>query len=634
MLSIDFETRSPENLRGSGAHRYSEHPETEIACLGYAFNDEPADILYPPFDLTKSYRLLDHVAANKPVRAWNASFEYQIWNNVLIKKYPPFNINRVMLNHEQLYDTMADALCSSLPGSLKEAAIVLNCDHEKLAMGRGLLAKLNKNKELTNYELQELYAYCMEDVEVEREIAGMIPPMSDMERAIYLLTVAMNDRGVDLDKELIVRCQTRLKKFIIDKNNRLAQITNGEVTKATQVQKLLKWLQNCNIDIENLQIATVKEHLEEDHHPLVLEVLKIRQMIARSSTAKLARMLQVIGPKRTARGLFQYYGATTGRWAGRLIQPQNLPRPDEKPKKALVKLVTNKEVPKAVSNLLRYMFVARPGKVFYAGDFSQIEARVLAWLAGQDDLVYEFAKGSKIYEQMASDIYRVPLDKVTSEQRFIGKNAILGAGYQMGAPRFQEQVKQQAGVILDPSMARRSIKTYRTKYRKIPILWDALNRNAQKAIANPKHIFSLPRSNVAFMYTNETLYMKLPSGRWLVYHEPKIYRKHTPFKHDAIKYKGVGLNKKFVYQDTYGGRLTENLVQATARDALAEAMLRLEAYGYKVVLTIHDEIVAEVDKDDAKYNLEHFLRLMAKVPRWAEGLPLAVEGWKGERYRK
>lgn len=369
-------------------------------------------------------------------------------------------------------------------------------------------------------------------------------------------------------------------------------------------------------------------------------VLQARQDTARSSTAKLKSMLEAACSDDRARGMLLYHGASTGRWTGKLCQPQNFPRGEigdaAKPKnekylvdggaEALIPAVLSGDYraieeaapPLAViSSLLRAMFRAAPGHRFMSGDFSQIEARVLGWLAGEPF-------NNEAYEQMASAIYRVPVEEVQPNQRQVGKMAELGCGYGMGWKKFRDQTKVQAGIDLSDELAQTAVNTYRAKKAGIPNYWRELDKATRRAVRKPGSVEQV--GPIKWSVRGEFLWCILPSKRPLAYALPQIDR-------DGVSFCGVNsVTRKWQRRNAYGGLWAENITQAVARDIMAEAMLRVEEAGYPLVLSVHDELLAAVPNDHG--SLDEFLALMKRPPPWLTGCDLEVDGWEGERYRK
>jgi len=517
-------------------------------------------------------------------------------------------------------------------------------------------------------KLQRLIEYCRQDVRVERAIAKRVRRLDSLERRVYLLDQKVNDRGVHIDVPLIEAAQKIVAEGTLRGNAELRALTEGEVGSVTKVADLTKWLQAAGADIDNLRKDTIRDFLDGfDGDDEVRRVAEIRQEIGKSSTAKLEAFLSVVGEGDRARGLLLYHGASTGRWAGRLIQPQNFPRPSVPSVEDFIPRVLagdfdliEIEEPAliVVSSMLRSMISATPGHRLIAGDYAQIEARVVAWIAGQDDLVAAFAAGAKIYEEMGAAYSGKPLDSITkdSDERQVGKNSVLGCGFGMGADRFAEQVQQQSGIVLprgerdekgkllegEVDVAQLIIKTYRTKFPLIPQFWKDINNAARGAVREPGRIFRCGRNDsVRFVVRGQFLWCVLPSGRPLAYARPRLERHRVvpknpemePFTTESVTFMSVdSVTRKWKRTHGYGGLFTENVVQGTARDLLADAMLREEDAGYPIVIHTHDEAVADVPEGHG--SLDEFLEIMRECPQWAEGLPVAVDGWEGERYRK
>ena len=648
VLSIDFETRSRVDLRKSGTHVYAADPTTDIWCMAFAFDDEDVELWTPRWDGgSRRARIEAHVQAGGEMRAWNAQFERLIWRDILGPRY------RFPVPHMgQWYDTAADAAALGLPRGLGKAADVLGLPTQKDDAGHRLMLQMSKPRSVkggrvawwdTPDRLHRLYEYCRQDVRVERAIGERTRKLPASERRIYLLDQIINDRGVLVDVDLVLAAQQIVREGTRRANAELADITNGEVTSVTKVADLTQYL-----GVENVRKDTIRDYLDGDPCEIKRRVAELRAETAKSSTAKLNAMLACAGADDRARGQHLYHGAATGRWAGRLIQVQNFPRPEVQDVEQFIPhVLENKydlieaEQPAlvVVSSMLRSMLRAAPGHRLIAGDFAQIEARVLAWIAGQDDLVEAFRTGEKIYERMGAAYSGKPLEEITkdSEERQVGKNSVLGAGFQMGADRFAEQVWAQSGIALEPDTAQHIITTYRETYPKIPEFWRDINNAARNAVLEPGSVCKCGR--IQFVVRGPFLWCVLPSGRALAYAQPEIH-KHTvtpkdgaPFTTHSVTFMSVNsVTRNWQRAFGYGGYFTENVVQAMARDLLAAAMLRVELAGYPVVLTVHDEIVSEVPIGSGTLN--EFLELMQTGPEWADGLPVAVDGWEGERYRK
>lgn len=650
-LSIDYETRSTVDLTRAGAHVYAAHETTDILCMAYAFGDEEPSV-WVPGD-TPPERILDHVLNGGPIRAWNFAFEKAIWRSILAPRYLFPEIDP-----EQGYCTAAEAAAMALPRKLEQAAQALGLPTQKDMAGHRLMMQMARPRSTKGGivtwwddpdKLARLIEYCRQDVRVEREIAKRVRPLSDHERQIYLLDQRINDRGVRIDVPLAKAAQALVEEGMRRANAEMDEITGGSVSAVTKVADLTRWLQaEGGVDADNVRKDTLRDLLGGDElDPVTRRVVELRAESAKSSTSKIKAMLKVAAVDDRARGLLLYHGAGTGRWAGRLIQPQNFPRGEIKGVEQFIPTVLAGDYDGlaehhppllVVSSLLRGMLRASEGHRLMAGDYGQIEARVLAWIAEQNDLVAAFAAGAKIYEEMAALIYGLPAGDIgrESDERQIGKTTILGAGFGMGHVTFQAQTKKQTGIDLDDETAQRAIEAYRARYARIPKFWRAIYRAAEQAVKRPGTVTSVGRRGaIRYVVRGQFLWCILPSGRPLAYAKPEIRPWKTSWGEvrPTVTFVGVdGYTKKWRRQGTYGGHLTENVVQAMARDLMASAMLRLEQKGYPVVLTVHDELVADVPEGFG--SIAQYKKLMAMRPRWAEGLPVAVDGWEGERYKK
>lgn len=661
VLSIDFETRSVVDLRRAGVYRYAEHPSTDVLCMAYAFDEEEPEI-WVPGRAPMPYRVGEHVGLGGEVRAWNAQFERVIWNGILVRRH-----GAPVLRIEQVHDTAAEARAMGFPGSLGMTARILNLDTTKDEEGRRLMLQMSRPRKPRKGEdpnglywfededrLQRLYEYCKQDVRTERAIAKKVRRLSPGERRVYVLDQRINDRGVYIDLDLVHAAQGIVDRGTKAAAQQLAEVTGGAVTSVTQVADLKGWLNENGLQIDSLAKNVVRDILANETLPLdpaVERALQIRQDTAKSSTAKLRAMVDATCSDGRARGLLLYHGASTGRWSGKLVQPQNFPRPTIRPIEPYIPLVMAGEYEligldhppvRVVSDMLRSMIRAAPGHRLMAGDFAQIEARVVAWIAEQDDLLELFGTGGKVYEDMAAYIYGVPIESIgkDSEERQVGKNTVLGCGFGMGPDRFREQAQEQTGIDIGEELSERAVAAYREKNYRVRQFWYDIEEAAIRAVLDPGSVHSVGRrGGVRYTKRGPYLWCQLPSGRFLAYAKPemrlrKVKRKDgTEWETESLTYMGIHtLTRKWTRLPTYGGHLTENVVQAMARDIMAASMERVEGAGYPVILTVHDEVLCEVP--DGRGSLEEFLALMADRPEWAFDVPVKVEGWEGERYRK
>lgn len=643
-ISIDFETRSTVDLRRTGVYRYAEDADTDVWCMAYAFDDEDPQVWRPGDPLPA--RFVDAVRAGEELRAWNAQFERTIWNEILSKRYgwPRTEIS-------QWVCTAAEARAMALPGALGTCADVLGVDQQKDKQGASLMLRMAKPRAIGEdgrpiwwdipERIQRLVSYCVQDVRTEVGVAKALRRLTETERRVFELDQRINDRGVKLDEKLAKAAKFVAEKATLAANRALYDLTNGKVAKVSNVAKLTAWVNEQGFEVSSLSkgnLADARGHATG----AVAEALTLRTEAGKSSVAKIESMLDAVCADGRIRGLLMYHGATTGRWAGRLVQPQNFPRGNISEPESYIPLILSRSVTdlevlapplEIISSLLRAMLIADEGKQLIAADFAAIEARVLAWLAGEALLIETFRTGGDVYKVMASKIYGISSADISKAQRQVGKMAILGLGYGMGAKKFAESCRAQAGVELSEEQAKTVVQLYRTTNSQIVQFWAALNSAAIDAVNDEGSIHSVG----AVKYTSRGGYLwcVLPSKRPLAYARPRVVERETPWGSttNAVSYEGIdSFSKKWCRHELYGGLLAENVVQAVARDIMAEAMLRLEDNGYPCIMSIHDELVCEVPEGFG--SVAEFEKLMSLAPDWAAGCPIDAEGWIGPRYKK
>jgi DNA polymerase len=635
IVSVDFETRSAVDLRKTGVYIYADDPSTDIWCMAYAFDDEEPKVWTPadPIDV----RLEDHIIEGGKLRAWNANFERVIWNKIMATRY-----NWPRAKTSQWFCTMAQASAMGLPRALGQAADVLGVEQQKDKSGQALMMRMARPRRTdpngthvwwdTPDKMAALIQYCLQDVRTEISVAGRLVEMDAQERQVFLLDQRINDRGVMLDRDLLNRVRVLADDSKEQIDAEIARLTKGQVAGATKGVDLVKWLNSYGVATKSVDKQHVAALLaRDDLHQVIRNVLTLRQDGAKSSTAKLDSMENAAGPDDRMRGLLVYHGAATGRWSGKLVQPQNFPRPVKKQdelNEIIAKLKAGRPVSdhgagtQIASDLLRSMLIAKPGHRLLFADYSAIEARVLAWLAGETTLVETFAKGGDVYKVMAKDIYNKPVDKIDGNERQVGKMAILGCGYGMGGKRFAEQCTTM-GIAVDVDEAKRIVSVYREANSAISGYWRQLE---EEFLENCREVISQSGSFAR---------LPLKSGRCLTYHNPRIVERETPWgeKRESVEVDTLNsVTRQWTSQIIWGGLLTENVVQATARDLMAGAMMRLEMSGYPVVMSVHDEIICEVPEGHG--SLAEMIELMTEPSEWAQGCPIAAEGKEGPRYEK
>jgi DNA polymerase len=635
IVSVDFETRSATDLRKTGVYKYAECPTTDIWCMAYAFDDEEPKVWVPGDEI--DVRLEDHIVEGGKLRAWNANFERTIWNKIMVPRY---KWPRTRLT--QWYCTMAQARAMGLPGALGQAAAVLNVEEQKDKEGQALMMRMARprrtNPDGTHVwwdvpdKKQKLIDYCVQDVHTEVSVAHELQALGEAEQAVFWVDQQINDYGMCVDLDLLGKVQDLTVKAQRQIDSEINQLTYGYVTAATKGADLIRWLATQGVETKSVDKNTVTKMLADGAiSDKVKRVLELRQAGAKSSTAKLESMKNAACDDGRMRGLLQYYGAATGRWAGRLVQPQNFPRPtlsNDTLMEVIEKIHADQDVAEyghgtsIASDLLRSLLIAAPGHRLMFADYSAIEARVLAWIAGEDKLVKTFTDGGDVYKEMASAIYNISVDKVNKDQRQVGKMAILGCGYGMGGKRFAEQCAVM-GIEVDKQEAYRIVSVYRETNAAISGYWQKIEEKFKDL------------ARTAMEEKKKYIRLRLKSGRRLTYHNPRIVEEDTPWggKREVVEIDSLNsFTRQWSSQRVWGGLLTENVVQATARDIMAVAMVNLNQRGYPVVCTVHDEVICEVPNGEG--SVAEMVGIMTSAPSWAAGCPIDAEGEEGTRYKK
>lgn len=638
-LSIDIETFSKASLPSVGVYRYAADESFEILLFAYAVDGGEVQIV----DLARGEQIpgdvLDALEDPGVVKsAFNAAFERVCLSAHLGHRLDP----------EGWRCSMVWASYAGVPLDLAGVAKALHLETEKMGEGKNLIryfslpakpTKANGGRERNLPEhapddWETFKAYCKRDVEVELAITKRLHamPMPAREWHYYWDDQRINDRGVRIDDALAagaVRADTEGRAETLERMRELTGVDNP-----ASVTQLLAWLRSQGLQIDSLAKADVAAALEGARGD-VAEVLALRQEMAKSSVKKYERMLACRCPDGRAHGLLQFMGAgRTGRWAGRLVQVQNLPRQSISDLEAAADLVRTGHAdmletlwgsaPQVLSELIRAAFVAEPGSRFLVADYSAIEARTIAWLAGEQWVLDLFEAGGDIYCETGARMFRQVVEK-HSPLRQRAKVAVLACGYQGGVGALKTMGGEKLG-LSEEEMAD-IVAAWRAANPKIAQLWWDINA---AAIAVIKDGGTRAVGRIRLAHDKGALIITLPSGRPLVYPSPRIGENR--FGGESITHMGVGVNRKWGRIETYGGKLTENIVQATARDILAHAIARLERSGYPVVMHIHDEVVTEVP--EGRGSVEELCALMSQAPPWADGLPLAAEGFESTYYRK
>jgi DNA polymerase len=664
-LYIDFETRSIADIKKVGAWKYAADPSTEIMCMAWAIDTGPVKIVTAgEFHHSEFF---DGVVPGATIIAHNAHFEYAIWNLILHKRYGwP-----ALWEPKHWSCTLSRAAMCNLPISLDACGAALGINSKKDLMGRSAMLKLSRPLSIDaldfptyreDKELKEtMYEYCRKDVEAEMELDARLPELPENERKIWELDLKINRRGVKADVLTAGRAVVLAESFTKTLNETLVALTGGAVEKASRVAAIKSYLASKGVVTESLDKAAVSALLSNPKiSPKVKEVIKIRQQVGKSSTAKYQTILDYASDKdQRMRGMLQYHAAGTGRWGGRGPQPQNFPKGLGFESEEVVNDINSLSISDyntkygersmdSLSAALRGVLMAGEGKVLVSADYSAIEARVLLWLCADSLALHKYRQGVNLYVDMAKFIYNnEAIGKDTHKKEYaVGKAAVLGCGYGMGKDKFYGTCASW-GIDIPIETAEAAVQAYRKKYKKVVEFWYATEKAARAAVRTPGSVHSCgggdlgTNSNIkapSLLWgadkRREFLVCKLPSGRHLRYFRPSLRSIETPYgEKEEIHYWCAGLGGRLEENKTYGGSLVENIVQGTARDIMANGMLNAEAAGFPVILTVHDELVTEV-VEDKKGAVDHLIKAMCSLPPWAAGCPIAAEGWMGKRYRK
>lgn len=643
-LSIDIETYSSRDISKCGVYAYSADPAFAILLFSYSKDGAPVRCI----DLARGEALPDDIrtALTDPgviKRAFNAAFE-----RVCLSRYLGVE---GFLDPAQWQCTMVAAARAGLPLSLKECGKVLKLSEGKMDEGAALIryfscpAKNGRRRMPDDApERWEVYkAYNIRDVEVEMKVWDAVKghPVPEFDKMLYIADQRINDRGVAVDlilAESAARMDAEYKKKTLSRMQELTGLDNPG-----SVVQLKQWLKAHNIDVTSLDKKAVTEIMEAVSDDKVREVLRLKAEYAKTSNKKYTSILEAVCSDSRVRGLTQFYGAPrTGRFSGRLVQLQNLPQnhmPGLGEARGCVKRGDLDELEmlydtptQVLSELIRTAFIAKDCHILQICDFSAIEARVIAWLAGEGWVLDVFRKGGDIYCATASQMFGVPVEKhgQNAELRARGKVAVLALGYGGGVAALEAMGGARLGLSEDDE--RNIVKLWRKANPRIVRLWEAVEKAALDAIDNPGVAFN-PRCGLIFRYDNKALLVKLPSGRCLRYPEARAFEEQMGYRTKlTIEYKGTNqTTRKWESQRTYGGKLTENIVQAIARDILGGVLLQAERKGIDVVFHVHDEIVAEVPEGAPLKNIE---ALFSTPPSWAPGLPLIGAAYQTKYYFK
>ena len=634
-LNIDIETKSGNEIK-YGVRKYVDSFDFEILLFAYSIDGGEVEVV----DFTKGIDvpLEVNLALTDPKvikTAFNASFERTCISRAMGRPLPP----------EQWRDTMIWGMELGLPASLEQMAKYLNVPQQKDTEGKRLIRKYCIPKkdgsfceEYDSDDWQLFKSYVAQDVRAEMSIAEELAPypIADSEWALWALDQNINDRGVGIDMDLVRAALLLDEETSAAAKEQLKTLTG--LDNPNSVMQLKKWLGEQGLQVQSLGKEQVSEILSDAETPkLVREALLLRQATSNSSIKKYDMLNNATCRDNRIHGILQFYGATrTGRWAGRLLQVQNLPRGSLKPHELATARDFVKandmealdiiwwDVPEVLKSLIRSALVPSEGHEFIVSDFSAIEARVIAWLAGETWVLDTFREGHDIYKATANQMFHLGgVDKVDKAMRQRGKVATLALGYQGGTGALQAMGALKMGIKEDELQG--LVNAWRTANPNIVKFWRRVEAAAKRALEFGTKV-SLRGTGISFYVRDTFLMIGLPNGRSIAY-------ANATLEDGRIRYEGKSMTSStFQKLDTYGGKLVENIVQATARDVLGESMIRLEKLGYKIVAHVHDEVILDVPIGVT--NIDEINEQMAINPEWTEGLPLAAAGFRSDFYMK
>lgn len=719
---LDFETKAVKDLRKTGVYPYAEDLYTDIWGFSYRFDEGPVTQWrhgYP-----EPIAILNHIDQGGKVVAHNAAFERTIWNKVVRRKYPHWPELKI----EQQDCTLARAAAVSHPQGLEALGEAVGSTQRKDDVGHALMLKMCKPRRYNPdgsvvwwdapEDVNRLMQYCDQDIRTECEIDTKVPPLTDYERKVWELDQRINERGIYIDLPAAKKCADLVEYAKKEADKEMRRITNRAVPKCSTDGKLIEWIASRGVEC-----STVKKGVQDDlifmaglnNDTAIREAIELRAASKKTSTAKYKAMLVCVCQDSRVRGLLAYHGAGPGRWAGRLLQPQNFPRLDYEKEGYVIEwlheLLKNYDLAyiyeaimavygvhmplRLLSRALRSMIRAAPGKKLVGGDFSNIEGRKNAWFANEEWKLQAFRdydtitghtgsgkairKGPDLYKLAYSKSFGVPIAGVSEEARQIGKVQELALGYQGSVGAYitmgdtygvnpydiSKPVKDATKTeVWDNTAARYAttkdkhglqetewaaiqvlVDAFRTSNSKIVQSWWDYQDAAIEAVAAPGTIVVCAAGKVQYYSDGRCLWCVLPSGRMICYASPQIEQtwveyvdKYTGETKERLKrsvsFYGVDSESgRWIKKYLYGGLQCENIVQGSSRCVMVDRMFAVEAKGYPLILTVHDELLAEPD-DLPGFNETEFEQLMSVLPPWAAGLPLAVKAWEDYRYVK
>lgn len=646
---MDFETYGDLDLKKVGLYRYVKHSSFHPWCLAYAYDDEPTK-LWAQGDIFPTNLIKAIKNPKVKIYAHNAEFEWQVLKTM-----------GYGLNLKRFVDTQALAGVFGYPLGLDKFCKAIGLPYAKDATGTRLINKLCKPQKRTiknpsgrwfphtaPQDFKDLYKYCVQDVGIMREATKRLPmqELSRLEQYVWMHTILQNSRGIKIDIKTVINIRRTLEEVKRQGEIALSIATGGTVRTVKQVAKMKAFLNAHGVSIPDLAKETVDSYLKRIMSRVCREVLTLRKHLALSSTAKFDRMINMVGKDRRIRGNLQYYGAHTGRMAGRGLQVHNLPRANvDNSEKVITDFneCSYRKLKEKYSNLtstasalIRPMIMAEKGKQLLVADYSSIENVVLHWVAGDEKTTQDFRKGLCQYKVYSAARLGIPYDKVTKQQRTQSKPDVLGLGYG-GGHKALISVAAGYGVTLSVDEAMKRVHFYRNKYKLIPALWRRVFQKAREAVVTKDpQVLRTPTVQLEFRCAGGYLFILLPSGRRLSYPQVKLNSlwyikvkgRQVPMSSE-ISYMGIK-SGAWLRLGTHPGQLVENIIQAMARDLLVYGLLCAEQAGYKILMSVHDEAIAEGTQTD----LNEFYEYLCMRQPWAKTIPLKADGYIAKRYRK
>lgn len=695
-LHLDFETRSAVDLKKAGVYVYAEDVTTDVWCAAHAVGEDPVQLWHPDLDdrdlrhaLKHSDLIVAHNAAFERVISNVLMRKRYGWPAIPLEKWRCTMAMAYAMALPGSLGRLAEALRTDIKKDDQGVRLMLQMAKPRANKTGALLWWDTFEKK------ERLYAYCKQDVEAERAVQKRLLPLSPSEQALWQLDQRINDRGVHVDIELCEQSNKIVDDLKADLDRKMSKLTDFDVTGCTNRNQFAAWLRAKGVETDSIARDALDEMLlRTDLDETVRQAILLRREGAKAATSKIDALVNGTGADGRSKGLLQYHATVTGRWGGRRFQPQNLKRPKEKNMAVLVDVLRTGDSAlltafydnplSAVGDAIRNMVDCAKGRRLVAADFSNIEGRVAAWYAGEEWKLeafraYDAGTGPDLYKVAYSRSFGVPIALIDDTLRQIGKVMELSLQYQGGhgafatmAATYGVDVEKIAPIIkaaTDPAVFEKALKKFRPQnsfgmtketwaairvlidgwrasHPRIKQTWADLEDAAKSAIEYPGTTFSVGAAK--FKKRGSFLFLQLPSKRAICFPYPKIKEKKMPWTETQIVngeevetdvykpslcYMGVdGLAKQWCERFAYGGQLFDYVVQGSSRDVMAEAMLRLEAAKYPIVLTVHDEVVSEPRVDHG--SLDDFKRIMAEVPAWAGGCPISTSGWTGFRYRK